>query len=268
LELTLNNQKPRTPVLDCQLGYCLSPLPKDVKDHEYFLKKYRRSIINWVVQSSAVDFLHLLIVCMKWLCETFQIEARFALSIHDEVVSYKCESDTFNYLELTLNNQKPRTPVLDCQLGYCLSPLPKDVKDHEYFLKKYRRSIINWVVQSSAVDFLHLLIVCMKWLCETFQIEARFALSIHDEIRYIVPTEDRYRCALALTISNMYVRAMISQKLGINQLPMSVAFFSQVDIDRVLRKEVDLACKTPGGEGIPPGMCSLLAHKHAEQCIY
>ncbi|VDN19578.1 unnamed protein product [Gongylonema pulchrum] len=51
----------------------------------------------------------------------------------------------------------------------------------------------------------------------------------------------------------MYVRAMISQKLGINQLPMSVAFFSQVDIDRVLRKEVDLACKTPGGEGIPPG---------------
>lgn len=33
----------------------------------------------------------------------------------------------------------------------------------------------------------------------------------------------------------------------------SVAFFSQVDIDRVLRKEVDLACKTPNGEGIPPG---------------
>lgn len=55
------------------------------------------------------------------------------------------ESDTFNYLELTLNDPKPRTPVLDCQLGYCLTPLPKDVRDHEYFLKKYRRSIINWV---------------------------------------------------------------------------------------------------------------------------
>lgn len=40
------------------------------------------------------------------------------------------------------------------------------------------------------------------------------------QVRYIVPAEDRYRCALALAISNMYVRAMISQKLGINQLPM------------------------------------------------
>ncbi|MCP9262342.1 hypothetical protein DINM_005615 [Dirofilaria immitis] len=163
------------------------------------------------------------------------------------------ESDTFNYLELTLNDPKPRTPVLDCQLGYCLSPLPKDIRDHEYFLKKYRRSIINWVVQSSAVDFLHLLIVCMKWLCEIYHIEARFALSIHDEIRYIVPAKDRYRCALALSLSNMYVRAMISQKLGIKQLPMSVAFFSQVDIDRVLRKEVNLMCMTPSGECIPPG---------------
>uniref|UniRef100_A0A1I8EM99 DNA-directed DNA polymerase n=1 Tax=Wuchereria bancrofti TaxID=6293 RepID=A0A1I8EM99_WUCBA len=178
--------------------------------------------------------------------------------IYDDCNEYQLytggfESDTFNYLELTLNDPNPRTPVLDCQLGYCLTPLPKDVKDHEYFLKKYRRSIINWVVQSSAVDFLHLLIVCMKWLCEIYSIEARFALSIHDEIRYIVPAEDRYRCALALSLSNMYVRAMISQKLGIKELPMSVAFFSQVDIDRVLRKEVNLVCTTPSGECIPPG---------------
>ncbi|OZC06502.1 DNA-directed DNA polymerase [Onchocerca flexuosa] len=170
----------------------------------------------------------------------------------DEVdFSKDCESDTFNYLELTLNDPELRTPVLDCQLGYCLTPLPKDIRDHEYFLKKYRRSIINWVVQSSAVDFLHLLIVCMKWLCEIYQIEARFALSIHDEIRYIVPAEDRYRCALALSLSNMYVRAMISQKLGIKQLPMVCRY--QVDIDRVLRKEVNLACTTPSGECIPPG---------------
>ncbi|VDM96842.1 unnamed protein product [Thelazia callipaeda] len=163
------------------------------------------------------------------------------------------ESDTFNYLELVLNDANPSTPILNCQLGYCLTPLSENVRDHEYFLKKYRRSIINWVVQSSAVDFLHLLIVCMNWLCTIYDIKARFALSIHDEIRYIVPAKDRYRCALALSLSNMYVRAMISQKLGINQLPLSVAFFSQVDIDRVLRKEVTLECKTPSGESIQPG---------------
>uniref|UniRef100_A0A0M3IMZ9 DNA-directed DNA polymerase n=1 Tax=Ascaris lumbricoides TaxID=6252 RepID=A0A0M3IMZ9_ASCLU len=51
----------------------------------------------------------------------------------------------------------------------------------------------------------------------------------------------------------MYVRATISQKLGIHQLPLSVAFFSQVDIDHVLRKEVNLICKTPDGKEVPPG---------------
>ena len=73
------------------------------------------------------------------------------------------------------------------------------------------------------------------------------------QIRYLVADEDKYRCALALTLSNMYVRAAISQKLGINQLPKSVAFFSQVDIDTVLRKEVDQKCTTPDGRSVPPG---------------
>uniref|UniRef100_A0A0N5AUE9 Mitochondrial DNA polymerase catalytic subunit n=1 Tax=Syphacia muris TaxID=451379 RepID=A0A0N5AUE9_9BILA len=163
------------------------------------------------------------------------------------------ESSTFNYLELMLRQQYLRTPVLECQLGYGLEPLPNTVPDANYFLLKYRRSIINWVVQSSAVDFLHLLLSCMKWLCTEYEIEARFVISIHDEIRYMVKAEDRYRCALALMLSNMLVRAMISQKLGVSQLPLSVAFFSQVDIDRVLRKETNLVCKTPDGITRPPG---------------
>ncbi|VDD87886.1 unnamed protein product [Enterobius vermicularis] len=163
------------------------------------------------------------------------------------------ESATFNYLELMLRKRHLRTPVLDCQLGYGLEPLPETAPDASYFLSKYRRSIVNWVVQSSAVDFLHLLLSCMKWLCSKYKINARFVISIHDEVRYMVKEEDRYRCALALMLSNMLVRAMISQKLGVNQLPLSVAFFSQVDVDYVLRKEVNLLCRTPDGEERPPG---------------
>eukprot|EP00795_Rhopilema_esculentum_P006483 gene6483-11937_t len=41
----------------------------------------------------------------------------------------------------------------------------------------------------------------------------------------------------------------------------SVAFFSAIDIDKVIRKEVTMDCKTPSnpqglqiGHGIPPGM--------------
>ena len=53
-------------------------------------------------------------------------------------------------------------------------------------------SRINWVVQSSAVDYLHIMLACMNWLIEEYQINARFIISIHDEIRYIVKEEDRF----------------------------------------------------------------------------
>jgi len=43
------------------------------------------SRVNWVVQSSAVDYLHLMLVCMKWLFTKYNIDGRFCISIHDEV---------------------------------------------------------------------------------------------------------------------------------------------------------------------------------------
>ena len=43
------------------------------------------SRVNWVVQSSAVDYLHLMLVCMKWLFIKYHIDGRFCISIHDEV---------------------------------------------------------------------------------------------------------------------------------------------------------------------------------------
>lgn len=53
-------------------------------------------------------------------------------------------------------------------------------------------SRVNWVVQSSAVDYLHLMLVAMRWLFEEFAIDGRFCISIHDEVRYLVREEDRY----------------------------------------------------------------------------
>lgn len=69
----------------------------------------------------------------------------------------------------------------------------------------YLPSRINWVVQSSAVDYLHLLLVSMDWLTEVYNIDARFVISIHDEVRYLVKSEDRYRAGLALQVKTMIV---------------------------------------------------------------
>lgn len=42
------------------------------------------------------------------------------------------------------------------------------------------------MVQSSAVDYLPLMLMAMKWLFEEFAIDEHFFISIHDEVRYLV----------------------------------------------------------------------------------
>lgn len=74
------------------------------------------------------------------------------------------------------------------------------------FFCQFITSRVNWVVQSSAVDYLHLMLVAMKWLFEEYDIDGRFCISIHDEVRYLIRSEDRYRAALALQITNLFTR--------------------------------------------------------------
>ncbi|KAH9926851.1 gamma DNA-directed DNA polymerase [Amylocystis lapponica] len=121
------------------------------------------------------------------------------------------ESFVFNKLEEIALSARPQTPALGCGVTSALSKeyLPAA------FGADYMPSRINWVVQSSGVDYLHLLIVAMEHLISKYNIQARYLISVHDELRYLVKEEDRY------------------------------PFFSAVDIDHVLRKEVDMPCVTP-----------------------
>ncbi|KAH7887225.1 DNA polymerase family A-domain-containing protein [Phlebopus sp. FC_14] len=160
------------------------------------------------------------------------------------------ESFVFNKLEEIALSDRPQTPALGCGITAALSKenLP------EKFGSDYMTSRINWVVQSSGVDYLHLLIVAMEHLISKYEINARYLISVHDELRYLVAEEDRYRAALALQIANLWTRSMFAYKLGMDDLPQGVAFFSAVDVDHVLRKEVDMPCVTPSHPTpIPPG---------------
>ncbi|KAL7799986.1 DNA polymerase family A domain-containing protein [Trichoderma ceciliae] len=148
------------------------------------------------------------------------------------------ESFVFNKLEEFAEQDWARTPVLGAGITQALM---------SRFVTKggYLPSRINWAIQSSGVDYLHLLIVSMDYLIRQFNLDARLAITVHDEIRYLVKNEDKYRAALALQVANIWTRAMFSQQVGIDDLPQSCAFFSAVDIDHVLRKEVDMDCITP-----------------------
>ncbi|CAE6512914.1 unnamed protein product [Rhizoctonia solani] len=160
------------------------------------------------------------------------------------------ESYLFNKLEQIATSDDPRTPALGCGVTSALSKkyLPKDSGGD------YMTSRINWVVQSSGVDYLHMLIVAIDYLIQTYDIKARYLISIHDEVRYLAKDEDKYRLALALQVANLWTRCMFAYKLGFDNLPQGVAFFSAVDIDKYLRKEVDMICVTPSQPTpLPPG---------------
>lgn len=148
------------------------------------------------------------------------------------------ESFVFNKLEEFAEQERPRTPVLGAGITEAL--MARHVSKGGFLTSR-----INWAIQSSGVDYLHLLIVSMDYLIRRYNIDARLAITVHDEIRYLVKDKDKYRASMALQVANIWTRCMFAQQIGINDLPQACAFFSAVDIDHVLRKEVDLDCITP-----------------------
>ncbi|CUS20794.1 LAQU0S01e14796g1_1 [Lachancea quebecensis] len=157
------------------------------------------------------------------------------------------ESILFNKLEHIAEQAAPRTPVLGAGIT---SSLMKGNLGSNTFLP----SRINWAIQSSGVDYLHLLCCSMNYLIKKFSLRARLALSIHDEIRFLTAEEDKYKTAMALQVSNLWTRAIFCEQMGIKDLPQNCAFFSAVDIDHVFRKEVDMDCITPSNKiPIPHG---------------
>lgn len=131
-------------------------------------------------------------------------------------------------------------------------------RNNARFFFQFLPSRINWVVQSSAVDYLHLMLVCMRWLFDKYKIDGRFSISIHDEViktifiyvffevgqcltfffkmqvRYLVADKDKYRSALALQITNLLTRAMFVSKMGMTGLPLVSYYFDATN--KILKK--------------------------------
>lgn len=149
------------------------------------------------------------------------------------------ESYLFNTLETIALMERPTTPALGCGVTRALR---KSFLDSG---QSYLPSRVNWTIQSSGVDYLHLLITSMEYLIKRYGIQARYLISVHDEVRYLVKEGDEHRTALAMQIANIWTRALVCFNLGLDDIPQGVAFFSAVDIDRVLRKETDMPCVTP-----------------------
>ena len=71
------------------------------------------------------------------------------------------ESNMFNKLEEIAHSNSPETPALSCKISRALEP--------QNVGKEFMTSRVNWVVQSSAVDYLHLMLVSMRHLFDTYR---------------------------------------------------------------------------------------------------
>lgn len=72
------------------------------------------------------------------------------------------ESYMFNKLEEIAQSECPETPILNCRISRALEP--RNVG------KEFMTSRVNWVVQSSAVDYLHLMLVAVRYLCSLYKL--------------------------------------------------------------------------------------------------
>lgn len=123
------------------------------------------------------------------------------------------ETLMFNMLEHIARSSPSRTPALDVAISDSL--LKKNLNEDDFLTSR-----VNWAVQSSGVDYLHMLLCSMEYLLRKYGIDGRLALTIHDEVRYLVKEEDQYRAALALQIANCWTRVMFAHRAKMTDLPL------------------------------------------------
>lgn len=156
------------------------------------------------------------------------------------------ESILFNQLERIAKSRDPRSLGLNCKISEALTPR---VTGRDYMTSK-----INWSVQTSGVDFLHLLITGFAYICSQYDIWYKFLISVHDEIHYAIKQEESARAGLAFSIAHLWAWTYFFSQAGFSDLPAGVAFFSEVDYDYTWRKTPLSDCITPSNpQPLKPG---------------
>jgi DNA polymerase gamma 1 len=113
---------------------------------------------------------------------------------------------------------------------------------------------LNWEVQAPGADFRDLLLVLSRWLYKQLGVEGRVLLTIHDEIRTMVREGQEVRAAWALQTAHLLAWAVTLEALGMDRIPLALAYASEIDVDTVLRKSPRDGCTTPTQpDPIPPG---------------
>lgn len=152
-------------------------------------------------------------------------------------------SESFNVMDEIADSDSPTTPILKARMSKALAGQ-----------EDFKTTRTNWTIQSSGADFRDLLVLYTRYCFEQLGVRGRLLLTIHDEIRTIVVTEDANKAAYALQLAHLLTRAYFTDALGLDCIPAGVAWFPEIDTDLFLRKDPFADQITPSQpEALPPG---------------
>jgi DNA polymerase gamma 1 len=151
------------------------------------------------------------------------------------------DSDAFTMLHWLCEQPAPRTPVLGALMPAPLRP--------ENAMDDFATSRLNWTIQSSAVDQLHLFVVAFNGLCREAGLQARQIWAYHDEYVCIAPENEVNKAAELFNIAHFLTWARVYAELGFNHMPVSGSYFDEISIDGPFRKNVDDPCATVSFSG-------------------
>lgn len=159
------------------------------------------------------------------------------------------DSGCYNYMEgIALRSKIPQLPCLGTKISTALRPSAVG--------NDFHTGRINWTIQSSGAEMLAVILTASHWLARKFKIPAQFILSIHDETWFMVPEKYAETFAVTFQMAHLYSWARFQAGVGINDVPLSRAFFSSVAIDDRLRKsphECTVTPSNPEGKDEPEG---------------
>ncbi len=154
-------------------------------------------------------------------------------------------SNVFNKMESIIKSKPPRGLFFHNEWPKSLQP-------------KYCKTVgsppqLNYCIQASCstYGFLSAWAIAVEDEIDKRGLEARFAISIHDEMWHLCKEEDAKELAYVYQICYARVWGLLHYNLFLNDMPFSRAFMSGVSIDKVLRKSPKASTKTPTFDEYP-----------------
>lgn len=152
----------------------------------------------------------------------------------------------YNYVHNVTESVHPRTPALKAAIP---DTLTKSNVGNEFTPSRN-----NWVIQSSGVDLLHLTLTGIEYLLNLFKVEYKFIFTLHDEIWYMCREGQEKLTAYCFNLAHFWAWSYFNHEVGLYDLPVLFSFFSGVNVDKCLRKEVDECTVTPSNhDNVPSG---------------